>query len=72
MQGEIKMEYAAILIAIWGLLVIFVGIFIHRGNNIFPARYSVPNNPVYLKRLGDIIIIVGFAIIFFAVGISFF
>ena len=66
------MEYAAILLAIWGIAVIFVGIYVHRGHNIFPKIYSVPNNPIYLKRLGNIIIIVGFAIVFFSVGISFF
>lgn len=60
------MEYSAILFAILGVLVIFVGICIYRGNNIFPRRYSVPNDPKYLKYLGNVIIIVGFVITFFS------
>lgn len=64
------MEYAAILFAILGVLVIFAGIFIHRGNNIFPRRYSVPNDPKYLKYLGNVIIIVGFVITFFSAAMS--
>lgn len=65
------MSPALILLTIWGVLVIFVGIFIHRGNNIFPRKYSVPNDPRYLKYLGNKIIIAGFVIIFFSAVVTF-
>ncbi|MBQ9486769.1 MAG: hypothetical protein IJU91_03065 [Selenomonadaceae bacterium] len=54
------MENAAILFAIFGLLVILVGIYVFTGHSdIFPRRYSVPNDKAYLKFLGKKIIIVG-------------
>lgn len=66
------MSEAAILLTIFGLLVVFAGIYVYRGHgDIFPSRYSVPNNSAYLKYLGNKIIIVGFLIIFFSVALSF-
>lgn len=57
------MEYAAILFIILGVLVILVGIYVYRGHDdIFPSRYSVPNDTAYLKYLGNKIIIAGFMI----------
>lgn len=54
------MENAAILFAIFGLLVILVGIYVFTGHSeIFTRRYSVPNDKEYLKFLGKKIIIVG-------------
>ena len=65
------MREASILFTIWGILIIFAGIYIYTGHSeIFPRRYSVKNNPAYLKYLGNKIIIVGFAIIFFSVILS--
>ena len=62
------MEYAAILFIILGVLVILVGIYVYRGHgDIFPSRYSVPNNTAYLKYLGNKIIISGFVIVIFSV-----
>lgn len=54
------MENAAILFAIFGMLVILVGIYVFTGHSeIFTRRYSVPNDKEYLKFLGKKIIIVG-------------
>ncbi|MBQ7704422.1 MAG: hypothetical protein IJT73_03200 [Selenomonadaceae bacterium] len=65
------MREASILFTIWGILIIFAGIYIYTGHSeIFPHRYSVKNNPAYLKYLGNKIIIVGFTIIFFSVILS--
>ena len=59
------MANAAILFAIFGILVILVGIYVFSGHNeIFMRRYSVPNDKAYLKFLGKIIIIVGAIILF--------
>ena len=67
------MEYAAILFIILGVLVILVGIYVYRGNgDIFPSRYSVPNNTAYLKYLGNKIIIAGFVIALLSVALVFF
>ena len=67
------MEYAAILFVILGVLVILAGIYVYRGNgDIFPSRYSVPNNSAYLKYLGNKIIIAGFLIILFSIALIFF
>ena len=66
------MENAAILLIIWGILVVFAGIYVYTGHSdIFSRRHSVRNDPAYLKYLGNKIIIAGFAIIFFAVVLSF-
>lgn len=62
------MSNASILFTIWGVLIIFAGIYVYTGHSdIFPRRYSVKNNPAYLKYLGNKIIIAGFAIILFSV-----
>lgn len=59
------MENAAILFAIFGILVILAGIYVFKGHNeVFPSRYSVPNDKAYLKFLGNKIIIVGGCILF--------
>ena len=66
------MEYAAIFISIFGVAVILVGIYVYRGNkDIFARRYSVPNDPAYLKYLGNRIIITGFAIVIFSAALFF-
>ena len=66
------MEYAAILFVILGVSVILVGIYVYRGNSdIFARRYSVPNDPAYLKYLGNKIIITGFAIVIFSAALFF-
>ena len=66
------MEYAAILFAILGVTVILVGIYVYRGNSdIFSRRHSVPNDPAYLKYLGNKIIITGFAIVIFSAALFF-
>lgn len=58
------MREASILFIIWGILVVFAGIYVYTGHSdIFPRRYSVKNNPAYLKYLGNKIIIAGFLII---------
>ena len=66
------MEYAAILFVIFGVLVIFAGIYVHRGHgDIFPRMYSVRNDPAYLRYLGNKIIIAGFLTVIFSVAFSF-
>ena len=67
----IKMENVSILFAIFGILVVLIGIYVYTGHgDIFPKMYSVKNNPSYLKYLGNKIIITGVAIILFSVILS--
>lgn len=66
------MENAAILFAIFGILVILAGIYVFTGHNdIFPRIYSVPNDKAYLKFLGNKIIIVGGCILFLSLILMF-
>ncbi len=59
------MENAAVLFAIFGMLVVLVGIYVFKGHSdIFPRKYSVPNDKEYLKFLGKVIVIVGSLILF--------
>lgn len=67
------MSEASILLIIFGISTIFVGIYVYTGHSdIFARRYSVKNNPAYLKYLGNKIIIAGFLIIFFSAILSLF
>ena len=62
------MENVSILFAIFGILVVLIGIYVYTGHgDIFPKMYSVKNDPSYLKYLGNKIIITGFVIVIFSV-----